>query len=171
MNSRKVKSTAVDFDERDFRNALGVFGTGITVITTCDRAGNNYGVTVSSFNSVSLNPPMVLWSQGRKAPSHKAFKENPRFVVNVLSAGQSDISDQFARFSIYKFKDLQCAFTKDGIAILPGTSGHFECETEKQIEGGDHVIFLAKVLNYQHHNDSSPLFFWQGKYITPEISE
>ena len=169
MNTRKVKSTSIDYDERDFRNALGVFGTGITVITTRDQSGKNFGVTISSFNSVSLNPPMILWSQGRNAPSHKVFKENPRFVVNVLAADQSNISEQFARPSSDKFAGLQCAYTEDGIAILPGTSGHFECETERQIEGGDHLIFLAKVLNYRHHNDLSPLFFWQGKYISPTM--
>ena len=156
-----------EFDQRDFRNALGCFGTGVTVITTRDQAGNHFGVTVSSFNSVSLNPPLILWSQGKEAPSHKVFKENARFVVNVLSANQAEVSNQFARPSEDKFQGIDCTYTKDGIAILPGTSGHFECVTQNMIEGGDHIIFLAKVIDYQHHADTNPLFFWKGKYITP----
>ena len=73
-----------EFDQRDFRNALGHFGTGVTVITTKDSEGQLFGVTVSSFNSVSLSPPLVLWSQVRGAPSHQAFIDAPYFVVNIL---------------------------------------------------------------------------------------
>jgi flavin reductase (DIM6/NTAB) family NADH-FMN oxidoreductase RutF len=156
-----------EFDQKDFRNALGCFGTGVTVITTRDQDGKHYGVTASSFNSVSLDPPLILWSQGKGAPSHKVFKENSSFVVNVLSANQTEVSNQFARPSEDKFQGLDCTYTEDGIAILPGTSGHFECVTQNMIEGGDHIIFLAKVVNYKHHADTSPLFFWKGKYITP----
>ena len=164
---RITEINIVDFDHKDFRSALGCFGTGVTVITTRDQDNRHYGVTVSSFNSVSLDPPLILWSQGREAPSHKAFKENAHFVVNVLSANQTEVSNQFARPSDNKFEGLACTFTENGVAILPEILGHFECVTENMFDGGDHIIFPAKVINYKHHPDTDPLFFWRGKYITP----
>jgi len=162
-----MESKKAAFDQKEFRNALGSFGTGVTVITTRDENGTHYGVTVSSFNSVSLDPPLILWSQDKNAPSHPVFKKNDNFVVNVLSGNQAEISTQFARPSENKFQGLDCTYTDDGIAILPGTSAHFECTTQNMIDGGDHIIFLAKVIHYKHHADTSPLFFWKGKYIVP----
>jgi flavin reductase (DIM6/NTAB) family NADH-FMN oxidoreductase RutF len=82
--SKDTQEQSPEFDSRDFRNALGHFGTGVTVITTIDKSGKVYGVTVSSFNSVSLSPPLVLWSQVTAAPSHQAFVESPYFIVNIL---------------------------------------------------------------------------------------
>src|SRR4051794_26359907 len=92
-----AEEEVIEFDQRDFRNALGTFGTGVTVITTRDDSGRLYGVTVSSFNSVSLAPPLILWSQSCSAPSNRAFQKAHHVVVNVLAAHQSDLSDRFAR--------------------------------------------------------------------------
>lgn len=159
-------SNAPDFDQRDFRNALGHFGTGVTVMTTKDAQGNLYGVTVSSFNSVSLNPPLVLWSQVRGAPSHQAFKDAPYFVVNILAESQKDISNHFAKPSEDKFRDIAHRLSPEGVPILEGTLGHFICKNERDVDGGDHLIFIGRVISYSYNDgqDTAPLFFWKGKY-------
>jgi hypothetical protein len=116
-NPKSAKDTpeqSPEFDQRDFRNALGHFGTGVTVITTKDASGQMYGVTVSSFNSVSLSPPLVLWSQVRGAPSHQAFVDSPYFIVNILSESQKDISNHFAKPSEDKFKDIAHHLSPEG---------------------------------------------------------
>jgi flavin reductase (DIM6/NTAB) family NADH-FMN oxidoreductase RutF len=155
-----------EFDPRDFRNALGHFGTGVTVVTTVDKSGQCYGVTVSSFNSVSLNPPLVLWSQVRAAPSHQAFIESPYFVVNILAEDQKEISNHFARPSEDKFKNISHHLSPEGIPILDGTLGHFICQKERDVDGGDHLIFIGRVVRYSYNtsDQTSPLFFWKGKY-------
>ena len=155
-----------EFDQRDFRNALGHFGTGVTVITTKDSEGQLFGVTVSSFNSVSLSPPLVLWSQVRGAPSHQAFIDAPYFVVNILSESQKDISNHFARPSDDKFKEISHHLSPEGIPILDGTLGHFICKKERDVDGGDHLIFIGRVMSYSYNKaeDTAPLFFWKGQY-------
>jgi flavin reductase (DIM6/NTAB) family NADH-FMN oxidoreductase RutF len=164
--AKDTKEQSPEFDSRDFRNALGHFGTGVTVITTIDKNGKVFGVTVSSFNSVSLSPPLVLWSQVRGAPSHQAFIESPYFIVNILAEDQKDISNHFARPSEDKFKDIPHHLNEHGIPILDGTLGHFVCTKENEVEGGDHLIFIGKVLSYSYNTSehTAPLFFWKGKY-------
>lgn len=157
---------APDFDPKDFRHALGHFGTGVTVVTTADSSGKFYGVTVSSFNSVSLTPPLVLWSQVRGAPSHHAFLNSPYFVVNILAENQKEISNHFAKSSADKFKNIAHHLSPEGIPILEGTLGHFVCKKERDVDGGDHLIFIGQVLRYSYNTDEhmAPLFFWNGKY-------
>jgi flavin reductase (DIM6/NTAB) family NADH-FMN oxidoreductase RutF len=165
-SSNDTPEQAPDFDPRDFRNALGHFGTGVTVITTVDSNQQCFGVTVSSFNSVSLNPPLVLWSQVRGAPSHQAFLNSEHFVVNILSEQQKEVSNTFARPSEDKFKDIAHHLSPQGIPVLDGTLGHFICKKEREIDGGDHVIFIGRVMSYSYNTseDTAPLFFWKGKY-------
>jgi flavin reductase (DIM6/NTAB) family NADH-FMN oxidoreductase RutF len=168
-NPKSAKDTpeqSPEFDQRDFRNALGHFGTGVTVITTKDASGQMYGVTVSSFNSVSLSPPLVLWSQVRGAPSHQAFVDSPYFIVNILSESQKDISNHFAKPSEDKFKDIAHHLSPEGIPILENTLGHFICKKERDVDGGDHLIFIGLVMSYSYNTaeDTAPLFFWKGKY-------
>ncbi|MEI7530952.1 MAG: flavin reductase family protein [Betaproteobacteria bacterium] len=155
-----------EFDPRDFRNALGHFGTGVTVITTVDSAGQFYGVTVSSFNSVSLTPPLVLWSQVRTVPSHQAFIDSEYFVVNILASDQKEISNCFARPSENKFQDISYHLSEQGIPVLNNTLAHFICKKERDVDGGDHLIFIGRVISYAYSTDDqvTPLFFWKGKY-------
>jgi flavin reductase (DIM6/NTAB) family NADH-FMN oxidoreductase RutF len=169
MNAVAIPQETGEFDRRDLRNALGAFGTGVTVITTKDDEGRLYGVTASSFNSVSLSPPLVLWSQSRSAPSHAVFRNAPRFAVNILAADQTDLSERFSRPSVDKFAGVDFSFTDVGMPLLSGTAGHFICSNENQIDGGDHVIYLARVLAYCHDVAARPLFFWKGRYLQPEL--
>lgn len=164
--SKDTPEVSPEFDQRDFRNALGHFGTGVTVITTVDESGKSYGVTVSSFNSVSLNPPLVLWSQVKGAPSHDAFLNAPFFVVNILAEDQRDISNHFAKPSEDKFAGIDHHLSSQNIPVLNGTLGHFICAKEKDVEGGDHLIFIGRVISYSYNTSegTAPLFFWKGKY-------
>ena len=154
-------------DSRDFRDALGHFGTGVAVITTRDEDGRPYGLTATSFNSVSLDPPLILWSQGRQAPSHPVFLRAQRFVVNVLAAEQRELGHHFARHSEDKFRGVPVACGSDGPPVLAGAAAHFVCTTESCVEGGDHCVFIARVVDYTHRHDAQPLFFWRGRMLAP----
>ena len=154
-------------DSRDFRDALGHFGTGVAVITTRDEDGRPYGLTATSFNSVSLDPPLILWSQGRQAPSHPVFLRAQRFVVNVLAAEQRELGHHFARHSEDKFRGVPVATADHGLPVLAGAAAHFVCTTESCVEGGDHCVFIARVVDYTHRHDAQPLFFWRGRMLAP----
>ena len=147
------------FDQKDFRQALGQFPTGVTVITTLDKEGNPIGVTASSFNSVSMEPPLVLWSVAKKAYSAKIFETSPHFNVNVLGEGQMDISNTCARQGEDKFAKINYKSGIDGYPILEDTAACFECKTWKLYEGGDHIIVVGEVIKYQNNSDVKPLAF------------
>lgn len=152
-------------DQRDFRNALGRFATGITVITTVGPDGKPVGLTANSFSAVSLDPPLILWCLGRSATSMPAFQQCSHFAVNVLETGQRALSHRFATPAVDKFTGLNWRAGRGGAPVLPGCLACFECRTVKRYDGGDHVIFLGKVERYCHSN-GSPLLFNAGKYGT-----
>lgn len=150
------------------RQALGHFATGVTIITTRDAAGQPVGVTVNSFNSVSLDPPLVLWSLARKAYSYDAFNREGHFAVHVLAADQQALSNRFAQAGTDKFANLA---VKAGVADLPlltGCAAVFQCQTVARYDGGDHLILVGKVHHYQCA-ERAPLMFHRGRYLaTPE---
>ncbi|MFC3069642.1 flavin reductase family protein [Phenylobacterium soli] len=160
-------SGAVDragFDTRAFRDALGAFATGVTVITTVDRDGVPAGVTSSSFNSVSLCPPMVLWSLGRASRSLAAFQGSQRFAVHVLQAGQEPLAAQFASKAQDKFAGLRWSLSDHGTPDLRDCAARFECRTAAEHDGGDHVLILGKVLDLRLAKDAAPLVFHRGAF-------
>lgn len=150
-------------DGKELRRALGSFVTGVTVVT-CRVDGEPVGLTVNSFNSVSLAPPLVLWSLSRTAASYEAFMRAPHFVVNVLAADQQALSDRFAQTGGNKFGDLRYAQGIDDIPILENVAAHFVCRKEACHPGGDHVIFLGTVLDYAH-STREPLVYARGRYM------
>lgn len=150
-------------DVRQFRDALGAFATGVTVITTRDAAGRDVGRTANSFSSVSLSPPMVLWSLARSSASHAAFHDATHFAVHVLSAKQVDLSARFAGKTEDKFAGLTVSRGVAGIPLLDGCTARFECRTEHRYDGGDHVIFVAEVLGFSR-DPAPPLLFHSGRY-------
>jgi len=155
--------TPSTFDPKEFRSALGTFATGVTVITTKGRNGEAVGLTANSFNSVSLDPPMVLWSLAKKAYSLQDFVAAEHWAVHVLSAAQEDISNQFARAGQDKFAGVQPETSEHGIPLLNNCAARFECKASFQYEGGDHIIFVGEVKNFEK-NDLPPLVFHGGKY-------
>jgi 3-hydroxy-9,10-secoandrosta-1,3,5(10)-triene-9,17-dione monooxygenase reductase component len=148
---------------RQFRAALGSFATGVTIVTTRGAAGEDIGLTANSFNSVSLDPPMVLWSLARKSLSLPAFLHSGYFAVHVLSAEQEKLSMTFATRGADKFAGLELRRGAGDIPLIPGCSAVFQCRMAFNYEGGDHVIFVGQVEEFEHFN-REPLVFHGGRY-------
>lgn len=149
-------------DAKALRGALGSFATGVTIVTTMHE-GRNVGLTANSFNSVSLEPPLVLWSLAKKSSNIEAFTNAGSFAVHILGDDQEDLSNRFATPGIDKFAELDVEIGKDGIPLLRNCAARFECQTAYRYDGGDHVIFVGEVLNLDH-SDKEPLLFHKGKY-------
>ena len=155
-------------DTKQFRNALGSFATGVTIITCRDDTGGAIGVTANSFNSLSLDPPLVLWSIGVKAFSYPAFAKAKHFAVHVLAADQQALSDRFARSSTEKFDGVAFEHGLGEVPLFPGCAAVFECSTERCVEGGDHVIMIGRVERFTVNETALPLMFYRGRYVIPE---
>ncbi|OPX55169.1 NADH-FMN oxidoreductase RutF, flavin reductase (DIM6/NTAB) family [Oceanospirillum multiglobuliferum] len=151
------------FDPRDFRRALGNFATGVTVITACTPEGVQTGVTANSFNSVSLDPALVLWSIMKTSGSVEIFDKATHFAVNVLAADQIPLSNHFARPSDDKFADIRYEKGLGGAALLPDCAARFQCENYQKIDGGDHWILIGKVVAYDDIG-RAPLLYHGGAY-------
>ncbi len=155
---------ATRFDARDFRTALGTFATGVTIVTTRGRDGQPVGLTVNSFASVSLDPPLVLWSQSLFAQTLPAFQEASHFVVNVLAADQVELSRRFAGEHDDRFLNVEHIVPEHGAPVIAGCAAHFECRNEDRHYGGDHVIFIGRVERYAYTRKPT-LLFCQGRYM------
>ena len=151
------------FDPRDFRQALGMFATGVTIVTTRAADGSPVGVTANSFNSVSLNPPLVLWSLAKNARSLEAFTHGQHWNVHILSHDQEPLSNLFARSGEDKFGQQELEPGVTNAPLLTGCSARFQCRTMFQYEGGDHIIFVGEVLAYDR-TERPPLLYVTGQY-------
>jgi 3-hydroxy-9,10-secoandrosta-1,3,5(10)-triene-9,17-dione monooxygenase reductase component len=150
-------------DAAQFRQALGAFATGVTIVTTRDESGQDVGLTANSFNSVSLNPPLVLWSLSRKARSHPAFARCENFAVHILAADQEALSARFATAGADKFEGLRLTRGAGGVPLLDSCAARFVCRTSYRYEGGDHEIFVGEVLEFEHF-PKPPLVYQRGQY-------
>ena len=146
----------------EMRNAMGKFLTGVTIVTIVQADGTPYGLTVNSFNSVSLDPPLVLWSLDNRNGNLQAFRDAGGFVVNVMTANQADLCGRFASPTANRF---------DGVAWKKGTSGHpvldgclasFDCRHWTEYAGGDHTIFIGEVLAIEQQ-EGTPAAYFSGK--------
>jgi 3-hydroxy-9,10-secoandrosta-1,3,5(10)-triene-9,17-dione monooxygenase reductase component len=151
------------FDAVEFRKALGSFATGVTIITTRAPDGTPVGLTANSFNSVSLQPPLVLWSLANTSMSLATFRAAQHWAVHVLATDQEELSARFAKRGESKFAGLDVEEGVGGVPMLQGCSARFQCKTAFQYEGGDHVIFLGEVLAFDR-NEMAPLVFHGGRY-------
>ena len=153
-------------DSRQFRNALGQFPTGVVVATARTAAGQLIGMTMSSFNSVSLDPPLILFSMLRQAHSFAVWQAIDRYAINVLNEEQEQVSNQFARSKGNKWEGISPLAGDTGVPMLPNAAVVFECETHARFDGGDHEIFVARVAAIQEHpfNRGRPLVFFEGRY-------
>jgi flavin reductase (DIM6/NTAB) family NADH-FMN oxidoreductase RutF len=158
MNIRSPRAGAHAFDTVQFRQALSQFATGVTVITTRLADGSFRGLTASSFNSVSLEPPLVLWSLGAQANSLPIFSGNSHYVINVLGAGQAHLAERFSRRSDNPFADVDYELSRTGLPILKGVSAWFECHNRSRYPEGDHVIFVGEVEQCSCQPQASLLF-------------
>jgi 3-hydroxy-9,10-secoandrosta-1,3,5(10)-triene-9,17-dione monooxygenase reductase component len=152
-------------DARDFRRALGCFPTGVCLITTAAPGGERVGLTVNSFSSVSLEPPMVPWSLARSANCAPVFRDAEYFAINVLAAGDAELSSHFAKPGADKFAAYAARFSAGlgGVPLLAGAAASFECHSRYRTYGGDHIILIGVVEHYTH-SERAPLVFHRGGY-------
>jgi flavin reductase (DIM6/NTAB) family NADH-FMN oxidoreductase RutF len=148
------------------RSALGLFATGVTIVTTRDANGTPVGLTANSFNSVSLTPPLVLWSLGLKSGSLQTFLRAKHYAIHVLSVEQQALAERFASKSADRFEALQFENGHGDVPIIAGCAAVFQCTTRSQYPEGDHVILVGEVIACQHAATRSPLLFHGGKFYT-----
>jgi len=164
--------TATAFTSRELRDALGRFATGVAVVTARDRLGAPVGMTMSSFNTVSLVPPLVLFSVARDAHSLEAMQTARGFAVNILGHAQADLSQRFARPHSNKWQAVSHSPGYGDAPVLADVLAHFECEPYAQHDGGDHVIFVCKVQRFATSAvEEDPLIFYRGHYHTLATAE
>lgn len=145
------------------RAAMGCFATGVTIVTTLDSHGHPVGLTVNSFNSVSLEPALVLWSLASNSDSLPVFAANKAFAVNVLAADQLDLCQRFASKTADRFASVDWTPGLHGVPVLSGSVASFECLTAQRIAGGDHAIFLGHVHRVAS-SDRPALVYGQGQF-------
>lgn len=143
-----------------------MFATGVTIVTARTVDGALVGLTANSFNSVSLNPPLVLWSLARAAASLPAFSTGSHYAINILSAQQKALAQQFAARDVDRFANVAFESGVSGAPLLVGAAATFECFNRSRYEEGDHVIFVGEVERCSHSVGASPLLFHGGKFYT-----
>jgi flavin reductase (DIM6/NTAB) family NADH-FMN oxidoreductase RutF len=158
-----------DFDASVFRKTLAQFATGVTVITTRAPNGEMLGITASSFNSVSMAPPLILWSLADTASSMPVFRDNAHYVVNVLCASQADLCRHFSTVKTDRFAGIAHQTGERGLPILDGALAWFECHNRSRYVEGDHTIFVGEVERCGIRTDAAdtaPLVFQNGRFLT-----
>jgi len=162
-NQNKKKTVLKDLDDESrLKKSLGMFSTGITIVTTVDQNGNPIGMTVNSFASVSLNPALVLWSIDKKQPSFDIFLNANGYAVNILSKNQNHLSLNFSSPIEEKFKNVKWNLSELGHPIIHDTLAWFDCIKWNYYDGGDHQILVGEVVSH-HHQENEPLLYWNGK--------
>ena len=149
----------------ELRHAFGRFATGIAVITTLDEDGNPYGLTINSFASVSMAPPMISWNVIRGSTAHTTITRAGRFIVNILAKQQQDVAQQMTGPIEHRFAGVPYHSSSSGLPIISDTLATFECDTHSMVTAGDHDIVLGVVKQFEHR-EGRPLVYWRGKYTT-----
>jgi flavin reductase (DIM6/NTAB) family NADH-FMN oxidoreductase RutF len=160
------KAQPPSFSSQELRTALGMFATGVTIVTARAQDGSVIGLTANSFNSVSLDPPLVLWSLARAAASLAAFSNGSHYAVNVLAADQKALAERFAVRGADRWNGVGFREGIGGAPLLEGAAAIFECFNRSRYEEGDHVIFVGEVERCCHRRGASPLLFHGGRFYT-----
>ena len=161
-----TERTEPPFTRQEFRQALGLFATGVTIVTARAADGSPVGLTVNSFNSVSMSPPLVLWSLARVAGSLPAFSRGSHYAIHILAAEQRALAERFATREIDRFADLDWSEGAGGIPLIDGAAAVLECSNRSRYEEGDHIIFVGEVEQCRWRADASPLIFHGGRFYT-----
>lgn len=156
-------------DTQAFRSALGKFATGVAIATTVDADGNYYGLTINSFNSVSLNPPLVLFSIDKSARVFQQFSACRAFGISILSTAQENLSNHFAFLQKENFSSVQTYQLQTGVPLIQESLSAFDCELFAAHEGGDHMILIGKVVEFVSQ-EGNPLLYYNGNYSMIEKS-
>jgi flavin reductase (DIM6/NTAB) family NADH-FMN oxidoreductase RutF len=154
----------MSFDSLAFRRALGCFATGVTVVTARDASGRNRGITINSFSSVSLEPPLILFCLDKATPSFASYCEVPRFAVNVLRAEQHELSVRFSTAAADKWEGVDYELWPGELPVLRGCLASLACRREAIYEGGDHVIVVGHVERLAAAGEGDPLVYFQSSY-------
>jgi len=156
---------APEIDGRDLRRAFGNFATGVTIVTTLDENGKPCGFTANSFTSVSIAPPLLLVSIAKSAFGCDVFTASKGFAVNILARNQRELSNRFASVGADKYDGLDWQGVVTGSPIIDGVVAWFDCEHFEQVDAGDHIILIGRVVAYAH-NTHTPLGFCRGAYVS-----
>jgi flavin reductase (DIM6/NTAB) family NADH-FMN oxidoreductase RutF len=166
MNTPHPRAQTPSFTAPEFRAALGMFATGVTVVTARTAEGDLIGLTANSFNSVSLSPPLVLWSLARKAGSMPVFEQGSHYAINILAAEQRDLAERFASRTPDRFAGVGWRTGQAGAPLIDGAVAVFECFNRSRYEEGDHVIFVGEVECCSVRAGASPLIFHGGRFFS-----
>ena len=166
MNPPPSRASAPAFSSNHFRAALGMFATGVTIVTARGPGGAPVGITANSFNSVSLSPPLVLWSLARVAGSMPAFERGSHYAINILAAEQHALAVRFGKKAIDRFAGVAFREGAGGAPVLEGSAAVVECFNRSRYEEGDHVIFVGEVEHCERRPGAQPLIFHGGRYFT-----
>ncbi len=150
-------------NKENFKRSLSKFSTGITVVVT-KKNSIFYGKTINSFSSLSLSPPLVLFSLDLKSSKLKIFKNSKMISINILSKKQKLISDNFAKKNP-KWDKIQYKILENGVLIIDNCLSNLDCKIIDKITKGDHIIFICKVINSYTNNDLKPLIYYNSKYL------
>jgi flavin reductase (DIM6/NTAB) family NADH-FMN oxidoreductase RutF len=161
-----IQARTPSFSPLEFRAALGMFATGVTVVTARGADGSPVGLTANSFNSVSLSPPLVLWSLSRRAGTMPAFRAGSHYTINILAADQRALAERFAGRAQDRFSGVAFHDGSAGAPVLEGAAAVFECFNRSRYDEGDHVIFVGEVERCSHRPGAQPLIFHGGRYFT-----
>lgn len=153
-------------DTKTLRNVLGCYATGVAIITTRTPDRKRIAVTVNSFASLSLDPPLIQFALGRAANVLAGFQESSHFAVNILSRGQETLSNMFARPSTSSWAEVAFVDSADGCPLLENCIAQIECEKSGEFEGGDHIILVGQVTRFHLRGQTEPLLFYLGRYGT-----
>jgi len=154
----------MSLNSREFRDALGHFATGVAVISAFKADGETLGVTVNSFASVSLDPPLILWSLDKGSDRFAPLMQVDRFAVNILGQGEQEMSRRLSRKGQSALHPDEFSKSTHGVPVLRHAAAIFECVVHEKIEAGDHVIFIGRVLACSHNSHETPLLYYRGAY-------
>lgn len=166
LTQTPLRAQSPGFSSAEFRTALGMFATGVTIVTARAPSGELVGLTANSFNSVSLAPPLVLWSLSQAASAMDAFRDGSHYAINILAADQQALALRFATRGVDRFADVVFTEGRCGAPLLAGSVASFECFNRSRYAEGDHVIFVGEVEHCSHRAGASPLLFHGGKFYT-----
>ncbi len=150
---------------KKFRQCLGKFATGVTVVTCADASGRPYGITANSFSSVSLEPRLILWNIAKVSNSLQAFLDAEHFAINILARDQQELSSHFAKSDHTLFDTVEILRSEENVPLIPGTLACFQCRTFQIHDCGDHYIIIGEVVRFEAR-DAEPLVFFGGKYAS-----
>jgi flavin reductase (DIM6/NTAB) family NADH-FMN oxidoreductase RutF len=147
------------FDQKEYRSALASFATGVTIVTTTDGQGDGHGLTVNSFTSVSLEPPLVLWCLGNKSDSYDLFSKTDHYAVNVLAAGETPIAMRFAGKGDQQLVGTEFTILKTGAPVLAQAIATFDCKVIQRVDAGDHLILIGETQTFVTRPESGMTYF------------